>query len=335
VAKDIADVPDGLILFDGICVLCSRSVRFVLQHDTSGWFCFTPIQSPYGRALANRLGVDAQKPGTSAVIVRGRAFFKSDAAIEVLQRLPRFAWARVLSLLPHRLRDLVYDLVAQNRYRLFGRTERCLMPSPEFTDRFLIDVPAGASATVARHRPSPFQLLLGGDFERLPTVVQRVHSRSQPLYTTGRADISTASGVFARLLSWFANLPLSGSDVAVAVAFHPDGHVREFWQRQFGDRHYASTMQVAGAQAPGLLMEHFGLFGLQFRLTPGAGDLAWSLTGWRFCGVPLPQWTKPYIECHESADGERFMFDIDVTFPLIGHVTHYRGWLTPVRTDTL
>ena len=57
--------------------------------------------------------------------------------------------------------------------------------------------------------------------------------------------------------------------------------------------------------------------------------LQWSLAGWRCLGIPLPRWSVPSIECLESADGERYTFDIDVTFPLIGWLMHYRGWLLP------
>ena len=63
-------------------------------------------------------------------IVRGRAHFKSDTIVAVLQQLPRWPWARALALVPRLLRDFVYDRVAQNRYRLFGRTESCMIPAP-------------------------------------------------------------------------------------------------------------------------------------------------------------------------------------------------------------
>ena len=71
-------MPDGLVLFDGVCVLCSGWVRFLLERDSDAIFRFTPIQSPYGRALAQRLGIDPETPQTNAVIIGGRAYFKAD-----------------------------------------------------------------------------------------------------------------------------------------------------------------------------------------------------------------------------------------------------------------
>ena len=135
----IDDVPDGLVLFDGVCVLCSGWVRFLIKRDRDQFFRFTPIQSPYGRALAQRLGIDAEAPQTNAVIVGRRAYFKADSAIESLTHLPRWRWVRVFAILPRPVRDWLYDRVARNRYQLFGRTETCMVPTPELMRRFVFD----------------------------------------------------------------------------------------------------------------------------------------------------------------------------------------------------
>ena len=85
------DEPDGLILFDGVCVFCSRWVRFVLRLDRERRFRFLPIQSERGRTLAVRHGINPDAPETNAVVSGGRMFFKSDAALVVLGRLPATA----------------------------------------------------------------------------------------------------------------------------------------------------------------------------------------------------------------------------------------------------
>lgn len=131
------DEPDGLILFDGVCVFCSRWVQFVLSLDRERCFRFLPIQSERGRALAARFGIDPVAPETNAVVWNGRIFFKSDAALIVLGRFPETAPLAVLRRLPRGLRDPVYDLIARNRYRIFGRTEQCMVPSAEDRARFV------------------------------------------------------------------------------------------------------------------------------------------------------------------------------------------------------
>ena len=219
--KDAPGLPNGLILFDGVCVLCSRSVQFVIERDGDRWFRFTPIQSPFGRALAERLGISPEMPETNAVILRGRAYFKADSAIEVLQRLPRRSWVRALSLAPRSLRDFIYDCVAQRRYRLFGRTDRCMVPTPDISARFVFD--ETSETTAFGGRLSPFQVLLGADFARLPAAVRRVHALSDSLKTAGRAKVSVAAGVLPWLVCRIAGLPSPGQDVPVEVEFHPDG----------------------------------------------------------------------------------------------------------------
>jgi len=130
------DEPDGLILFDGVCVFCSRWVRFVIDRDPAHRFSFTPIQSERGRALAERFGIDPTKPQTNAVILSGSIWFKSDAALSVLAELNGLRPAAVFKRVPRPLRDPLYDLIARNRYRIFGRTDQCMVPSASDRARF-------------------------------------------------------------------------------------------------------------------------------------------------------------------------------------------------------
>ena len=131
------DLPDGLILFDGVCVFCSRWVRFVIARDAAARFRFLPIQSAQGRALAGRLGVNPEAPETNVVVMDGRALMKSDAALSVLGVLKSVRWLGALRHAPRWMRDPLYDLIARNRYAIFGRTEACMVPGPEERARFL------------------------------------------------------------------------------------------------------------------------------------------------------------------------------------------------------
>ena len=131
------DEPDGLILFDGVCIFCSRWVRFVIDHDPERRFRFVTIQSDAGRELAARFGIEPEAPQTNAVISGGRIFFKSDAALTVLGLLPSTRPLAILKAVPRWLRDPAYDLIARNRYRIFGRTDVCMVPAPADRDRFI------------------------------------------------------------------------------------------------------------------------------------------------------------------------------------------------------
>jgi predicted DCC family thiol-disulfide oxidoreductase YuxK len=128
---------DDVILYDGVCVFCSRWIRFIAARDVDRRFRFTAIQSGYGTRLAQALGIDPADPDTNAVVHGGIAHFKSDAALTVLSNLPGWQWTRVLRLVPQPLRDAVYNLVARNRYRIFGKYEECFIPDAAFRARVI------------------------------------------------------------------------------------------------------------------------------------------------------------------------------------------------------
>ncbi len=128
---------DDVILYDGVCIFCSRWIRFVAVRDTPKRFRFTAIQSAYGARLAQAFGIDADDPDTNAVIHGGVAYFKSDAALTVLSCLPGWGWVRMFFAVPKPLRDAVYNLVARNRYRIFGKYEACFVPDAAMRGRVL------------------------------------------------------------------------------------------------------------------------------------------------------------------------------------------------------
>lgn len=128
---------EGVILYDGDCMLCSRWVGWVVRHDPEGMFRFTAIGSSHGRDMAMSLGIDPDDPDTNAVIIGGKAHLYSDAAIAILSHLPGRRWARFLKLIPKPLRDAFYKLVARNRIRWFGRPQACDLPAPEVRARIV------------------------------------------------------------------------------------------------------------------------------------------------------------------------------------------------------
>lgn len=136
-AVDAPDIEQDLILFDGDCVLCSHWARFVHRHDPAQRFKFVAIQSPYGRALAQRFGIDPDTPESNLVAVSGRVSFKSDTPIAILTALPGWRWAAIVRIAPRTLRNWIYDQIARRRYRWFGRKEACWSGNPRFSARIV------------------------------------------------------------------------------------------------------------------------------------------------------------------------------------------------------
>ena len=128
---------DDVILYDGVCVFCSRWIRFIAARDRDRRFRFAAIQSGYGTRLARAIGIDPGDPDTNAVIHGGVPLFKSDGALTVLGTLPGWGWVRALRVVPKPVRDTVYDLVARNRYRMFGKYEACAVPDEEMKARVI------------------------------------------------------------------------------------------------------------------------------------------------------------------------------------------------------
>ncbi|WP_217218454.1 thiol-disulfide oxidoreductase DCC family protein [Deinococcus peraridilitoris] len=129
----------AVVLFDGVCNLCHASVQFLLRRDVRGELRFASLQSRVGRELLACHGVAADLHSV-VLIDHGQAYQESDAVVHLARRLPfpwRLAWG--LRVIPRPLRDAVYRLVAAHRYRIFGRTERCLVPEANWHDRFLND----------------------------------------------------------------------------------------------------------------------------------------------------------------------------------------------------
>jgi predicted DCC family thiol-disulfide oxidoreductase YuxK len=132
-----------LILYDGVCGLCNRLVGFVLRHDHRCVFDFAAHQSAVGRSMVERSGGDSGQLTSFYVIADYRSpnpsvFTRSDASLFVAGELG-WPWkmARLLRFVPRAIRDRGYDLVARTRYRVFGQSDRCQTPPPEWRSRFI------------------------------------------------------------------------------------------------------------------------------------------------------------------------------------------------------
>lgn len=135
------DLPENkkIILFDGVCNLCDNAVQYVIKHDKKDVFRFVPLQSDLGIEILNYLKIDRSKMDSIILYEPGKAyFFKSDAALEIAQELGSFLkWSIVFKIIPTVLRNPIYDYIARNRYKWYGKKEACMIPTPELKAKFL------------------------------------------------------------------------------------------------------------------------------------------------------------------------------------------------------
>ncbi|WP_425066433.1 thiol-disulfide oxidoreductase DCC family protein [Reyranella sp.] len=135
----LADLPQPLYFFDGQCVLCSRFVAFCLKRDPAGRLKFASAQSLLGKRVLAALDLPGDTlDRTILLLENGKVYTRSTAALRALRHLKGPARGLYpLILLPKILRDPIYDIVARNRIRWFGRLDSCLVPSPQTRDRFI------------------------------------------------------------------------------------------------------------------------------------------------------------------------------------------------------
>jgi predicted DCC family thiol-disulfide oxidoreductase YuxK len=128
-----------IVLFDGVCNLCDNAVQYVIKHDKKDIFRFVALQSNLGKEILNYLKVDTSKMDSIILYEPGVAYFyKSDAALEIVKDLNVFLkWSVVFKIIPSSLRNPIYDYVARNRYKWFGKKEACMIPTEEMKAKFL------------------------------------------------------------------------------------------------------------------------------------------------------------------------------------------------------
>jgi predicted DCC family thiol-disulfide oxidoreductase YuxK len=128
----------GIILFDGYCNFCSRSVMFIIRRDRHAYFTFAPSQTPEGQKIIQKYRLGELAQHSIVLIDQENVYMKSSAALRIARRLSG-AWSLFYlgMIIPGRIRDWMYEGIARNRYRLFGKRDRCFLPDPESRDRFL------------------------------------------------------------------------------------------------------------------------------------------------------------------------------------------------------
>lgn len=130
-------MPD-IILFDGVCNFCNASINFVIDHDTDRRFRFASLQSDIGQQILAKNHRSVSDFDTVLLIRGGKLVEKSNAALEIARYLSGWSWLYAFRFIPRFIRDSVYNLIAKNRYRIFGKSESCRIPTAEERSLFIV-----------------------------------------------------------------------------------------------------------------------------------------------------------------------------------------------------
>ncbi len=128
-----------LILFDGVCNLCNSSVNFIIKRDKKNTFLFTPLQSQLGKQIIEEYNIDTNKTDSILLYIPKKGItYKSTAALKIASHLGfPVKILSVFLIIPTFIRNWVYDFIAKNRYKWFGKKELCMIPTPELKNKFL------------------------------------------------------------------------------------------------------------------------------------------------------------------------------------------------------
>lgn len=129
-------MPD-IILFDGVCNFCNASINFVIDHDTARRFRFASLQSDIGQQILTENRRSLSDFDTVLLVREGKLYKKSTAALEIARYLRGWSWLYTFRFIPRFIRDVVYNLIAKNRYRIFGKSESCRIPTAEERSLFM------------------------------------------------------------------------------------------------------------------------------------------------------------------------------------------------------
>lgn len=129
---------NNIIIFDGVCNLCNWTVRFIIKRDPYATFKFASLQSAFGITVLQEYGYAPEIPESVLLLKDGEILSKSDAALAIASEFTR-VWKllTVLRIIPKRIRDSIYDWIARNRYRWFGKRDVCMVSIDEFKGRFI------------------------------------------------------------------------------------------------------------------------------------------------------------------------------------------------------
>ena len=128
-----------IILFDGVCNLCNSAVQFVIQHDKKDVFRFVALQSELGQEILNHIGIDPKNIDSIILYEPGISYYyKSSAALQIAKHLDGILhYGTVFRIIPTGISNLIYDYIAKNRYKWYGKHESCMIPTKELKAKFL------------------------------------------------------------------------------------------------------------------------------------------------------------------------------------------------------
>jgi predicted DCC family thiol-disulfide oxidoreductase YuxK len=138
---EITNLPENkkIILFDGVCNLCNGAVNYIIEKDSKDTFRFVALQSEIGQEITNKIGIDTSKTDSIILYEPGKAYYiKAESALKIAKDLKgAISLLSLFNFVPNGIKNSVYDYIAKNRYKWYGKKDACMIPTPELKSKFL------------------------------------------------------------------------------------------------------------------------------------------------------------------------------------------------------
>jgi len=192
-----------------------------------------------------------------------------------------------------------------------------------------LDIRTGQRRSAHDDSQPIFEQVLGDAFDALPMPIRELHSGVGVTRYSGRASVARGGGLLARAVGWLARFPDAQSDVPVSVTISQRG-TREEWTRDFDGHTFSSELSAGSQRLTALLCERFGPVKFGMALVADGDRLRYVSRRWTILGIPMPKWLMPNGAMYETVSDGKFVFHVEIKFPIVGHVVTYAGNLQKI-----
>lgn len=317
-----------IMIFDSICPLCSANARFVIRNDKTKRIHATSTQSELGQILCRRNDIDPTNPTTFVFIDDDdNVFTKSDAALQIAKYLkPPFNILRTLAIIPKRTRDRIYDIVATNRYKIFGKRKTCSIPDKSIRARF---IETQSDLAKIENQQTIFETIAGNNYEKLPALLKKLHDGNNTQTWKGTISVERSSNIIGYAIGTLIGLPERMHKQPFDMTFHKENNGQSAWTRKFHNKTMKSLTEVKNDGQDNLMLDTIWPFSIGLKVTVSDNKIDYSYKKSYLFGIEVPTTIKPDITSSEECHGDHITFNVLISIPVIGPISRYYGLLYP------
>lgn len=316
-----------IMIFDSICPLCSANTNFVIRNDKTKRIYATSTQSELGQILCRQNNIDPTNPTTFVFIDDNNVFIKSDAALRIAKYLKSpFSAFQILTIIPKKTRDKIYDIVATNRYKIFGKRKTCSIPDKNIRNRF---IEKQSDLTETQEQKTIFETIIGNNYEKLPALLRRLHDGRKTETWKGMITVERSSNMLGHTIGTVIGLPERMQRQPFEMTFHAERNAKSAWTRTFHNKTMKSITEVKEDGQDNLMLDTMWPVSIGLKTTASSNKIEYTGKKAYIFGLALPAILNPKITSSEECHDDHITFNVSINIPVIGRISRYHGVLYP------